>query len=500
MPINPLRSIAFNTLFFLWSLLCCLFFIPFLAAPKRFVYIPVYTYLYGIRWLEEHVMDLHLEVRGKENIPSSGSYIIAAKHQSAYETFKLHFLFGRPAIVLKKELLSIPLWGQFLKKCDAIAIDRSSPGNAMASIKEGIAHVKKLGMPIVIFPQGTRVPASTQPCTKPYKTGVIRMYEADNELPIVPVAINTGHFWPKKGWKKRSGTVVIEILPPIPPGLPKNTVMERLQHDIEEKSCALVHEAQEKTIQNAQSKNKTTLRSKTLTAVVLIFSALFLHALVWQHFGQNIKHGYLNALSPLSGLKRENAEPLLSGFPDKWFLFSDKEKIISAYGHMSLENISVSVPVSFNPTVSFLAQNIRFADRHWDQELEFDFLELVASKRGDEIKIKDGLIRHGDFEASITGTAHYDSRTVPDFTLKLKMKNHHLMIDELTRREIIDQRYNSLLNNALQVFAKGEEVELTLRLKDHKIYAGPIPIGTLPDFTLDDLNRLPPEPPSKPDN
>ena len=164
----------------------------------------VHGFAFTTAILEKYILGLTYEVRGQEHLPEQGSYIIAAKHQSSYETFKLHTLFGDPAIVLKKELLRIPLWGMYLKKSDVIAIDRSSPKTAIKSIKDGAQHVKEQGRPIIIFPQGTRVSIDTTAQEKPYKIGIMRLQEATN-LPIIPMAINTGYFQPKHKWCKKPG-------------------------------------------------------------------------------------------------------------------------------------------------------------------------------------------------------------------------------------------------------------------------------------------------------
>ena len=193
-------------------------------------------------FLERFLLGLHYEVRGKEHLPESGSYIVAMKHQSEYETLKLHVLFDDPAIILKQELLKIPLWGWYLQKSDVIAIDRSSPENAIASIQEGARRVKEQGRPIAIFPQGTRVAPGVGADVKPYKIGVARVQEA-TDLPIIPVAMNAGLFWPRDGFWKSGGSVVFEIFPPIPAGLERSELLQKLENTIEPASQRLMDEA-----------------------------------------------------------------------------------------------------------------------------------------------------------------------------------------------------------------------------------------------------------------
>ncbi|HEY8189808.1 MAG TPA: lysophospholipid acyltransferase family protein, partial [Micavibrio sp.] len=164
---------------------------------------------------------------------------------SAYETMKLHLLFDDPAVVLKRELLRIPIWGRFLKKIDPIAIDRSNRDTALRSLIDGTIHVRGQNRPIVIFPQGTRVAVDVLTDKKPYKGGIAKMYQSSG-LPIVPMALNTGIFWPRTGWIKRPGRIVFEFLPPIMPGKTIPEVMALLADNLENASLALTAEARKK--------------------------------------------------------------------------------------------------------------------------------------------------------------------------------------------------------------------------------------------------------------
>jgi 1-acyl-sn-glycerol-3-phosphate acyltransferase len=237
-----LRSSIFNLLFYGATAIACILCLPGLLLPKEKAMIIVHAFVGTIHFLEKHILGLKYEVLGKENLPKEGSFIIAAKHQSPYETFKLNILLHDPAIVLKQELLNIPLWGKFLSKIDPIAIDRSKGSTAMKQIIDGALHVKEQNRPIVIFPQGTRVYPEETPKEKPYKIGVYRMYEA-TELPIIPLALNTGAFWPRRSWNKKAGTVTFEFLPPIKAGLNSKEFMAKIQTDLENKSNLLFKNA-----------------------------------------------------------------------------------------------------------------------------------------------------------------------------------------------------------------------------------------------------------------
>lgn len=192
-------------------------------------------HVYG---LEKFILGLDYEIRGLENLPSEGPYLIAAKHQSPYETLKLHILFDRPAIVLKQELLNIPLFGAYLKKADLIAIDRSTPQEAIESIQRGAKQAAEDKRPIVIFPQGTRVDPFTGSSEKRYKIGIMRIQEA-TDLPIIPLALNCGLFWPRKGWLKHPGTAVFEFLPPITVKGDRSKSLKVLENTLEEASNRL---------------------------------------------------------------------------------------------------------------------------------------------------------------------------------------------------------------------------------------------------------------------
>jgi 1-acyl-sn-glycerol-3-phosphate acyltransferase len=199
-------------------------------------------WLNTVSWIEKHILGLTFEVRGKEHIPTDTNYILAAKHQSAYETMKLHHLLGDPTVVLKKELLNIPLFGAFLKKIDVIAIDRKDKESAMQSIIDGAKRMKNKKRPVVIFPQGTRVAPHETPKNKPYKGGIIKMYKHSG-MPVVPLALNSGLFWGRNSFIKRPGRVIFEFLPAIESGLSDKNVIAAIEERIEEKTIELMIEA-----------------------------------------------------------------------------------------------------------------------------------------------------------------------------------------------------------------------------------------------------------------
>jgi 1-acyl-sn-glycerol-3-phosphate acyltransferase len=239
---NALRSIVFNFLYVFGSLVVSLLLVWTFAFPPRKCAELVGT-LYGgyMSFIEKYVLGLKLEMRGLENLPADTPYIIAAKHQSAFETLKIPFMksLRSPVIILKKELTYLPLWGLYPVRMGEVAIDRSKGAKALRAISAGCQKAIDDGRSVAIFPQGTRVKPGA---VAEYKTGIAKIYR-DLKVPIVPLALNSGVFWGKNSFFKKSGTVVFEFLPPIPPGLPPLQVMEQLETQIEAASDKLVQEA-----------------------------------------------------------------------------------------------------------------------------------------------------------------------------------------------------------------------------------------------------------------
>lgn len=236
---NAVRSIIFNIFFFAGSLFWSIVLLPTLVLPKEKCSHIVGT-VYGgyMTLIERYILGLKLEIRGEENLPKSGAYIIAAKHQSAYETLKLPFSgkLGYPAIILKRELTRIPIYGWYFWGMGQIAIDRGSAKESLDSIVRGCKKNLSAGRSVIIFPQGTRTAVGAQ---KPYKAGIAKVYR-DTDATIVPMALNSGVFWGRNAFFKKGGTVTFEFLSPIPPGLPPLQMMEQLEKVIEEATDRLV--------------------------------------------------------------------------------------------------------------------------------------------------------------------------------------------------------------------------------------------------------------------
>jgi 1-acyl-sn-glycerol-3-phosphate acyltransferase len=243
-----LRSLCFNVLYFVNLTVLMILGLPSTLMGRHAVFFMARTWAASSVWLLDKVCGLKVEFRGVENIPQGG-YIVAAKHQSSLETFALVLKTPDFAIILKKQLLFLPIFGLYLAASGQIAIDRSRGRNAIAQIIDKAGAVLRSGRQVYIYPEGTRRPPGAEPA---YKPGVAFLYAAADS-PCLPVAVNTGLFWGRNGFLRRPGTAVIEFLPIIPPGLPRDEFFERLKSEIETASNRLIEEARAARLSTANS-------------------------------------------------------------------------------------------------------------------------------------------------------------------------------------------------------------------------------------------------------
>jgi len=178
-----------------------------------------------------------LEVRGIENIPPGG-VLVAAKHQSMFETFALFPILARPTYVMKQELARIPLWGWYARRAGMIPVERDRGTSALRKLAADVGATIARDRQVVIFPEGTRRPPGAAP---DYRGGIAHLYRMTG-APVVPVALNSGLFWPRRTLSRYPGTIVIEFLPPIMPGLKSKEFLDQLQSAIEAASDALLRE------------------------------------------------------------------------------------------------------------------------------------------------------------------------------------------------------------------------------------------------------------------
>lgn len=188
-----------------------------------------------------YICNLRYELRGLENVPKQGGYIIACKHQSAWDTVIFLMLLKAPCYILKKELLKLPLFGKYLSALGMIAIDRSAGMSALKSMTEQTKNRTNEGRPVIIFPEGTRTAPGQ---IVHYQPGIAMLYTSTAiNVPIIPAALNSGVFWHKNQFVIPQGVIVLQYLKPIEPGLDRKTFLASLEHHVEEHSNQLIKEA-----------------------------------------------------------------------------------------------------------------------------------------------------------------------------------------------------------------------------------------------------------------
>ncbi|GLK80233.1 lysophospholipid acyltransferase family protein [Methylopila turkensis] len=233
------RSLAFNVLFGLQLVVIALATVPVvLFFPRRHVLGVAKFWCRANLWLLKTVVGIEVEMRGLEHAPH-GAALIASKHQSALETFAVVPFIDDPLFVLKRELTWTPFFGWFLMRLKMIAINRSAGGDALAQMLAQARTAAADGRQIIIYPEGTRRPVGVEPR---YKQGIVHLY-VELGLPVTPVAIDTGVFWPRGTLKRRKGRAVIQFLEPIAPGLARADFERLLRDRIEQASNALAAEA-----------------------------------------------------------------------------------------------------------------------------------------------------------------------------------------------------------------------------------------------------------------
>ena len=224
-----LRSLLFNLFLYTGIVVVFLIALPALFLPQKI------TLIFG-KFLGHYVvfvvrifLNTKVEFKGTENIPKNEKYFVASAHQSMFETFALQSVLDYPVFILKKELLKIPLFGQYLKKIKSIEIIRDTTTKENLNFFDKVAKiVKNENRPLLIFPQGTRVKVEDR---VPFKKGVGRIYEALN-ISCVPIALNSGKVWPKNGIIKYPGKITVSFLEPIKPGLNKEEFIKNLEMKI----------------------------------------------------------------------------------------------------------------------------------------------------------------------------------------------------------------------------------------------------------------------------
>ena len=230
-----LRSLVYNVLFYLLLAFWIIVAIPTFVLPRPAIVTIAQLWAKSSIWLLGVVCNVKVEYRGLEKIPK-GALIVASKHQSMWETFALLQFFDQPLYILKRELTWIPFFGWYLIRAGMIGVDRRAGGRALLNMARRAGEEVRRGRQLIIFPEGTRRPVDAPP---DYKTGVAQVY-VDCGVPCLPVALNSGLFWPRRTFMRYPGTLVIEFLDLLPTGLSRREFIARVSTVIEDATNRLV--------------------------------------------------------------------------------------------------------------------------------------------------------------------------------------------------------------------------------------------------------------------
>jgi 1-acyl-sn-glycerol-3-phosphate acyltransferase len=230
-----LRSLAFQVAFYGWTVLVGLVAVFLAFGPWRISTAAARFWGAGVMRLARWLVGIEYRVLGREHLPS-GPYILACKHQSAWDTIVTPLLIRDPAIVIKRELLYLPIYGWVARRAGSIPVDRQGAASALRPMLRAALAARKAGRVVVIFPQGTRVPPGQ---AAPYLSGLAALYRA-LDVPVVPAAVNSGVYWPRRGFLRFPGTITLQFLPAIPPGLERSEFDRRLESAIETASQRLL--------------------------------------------------------------------------------------------------------------------------------------------------------------------------------------------------------------------------------------------------------------------
>ena len=231
-----IRSLVFNVLIYLVMFIYAIVFFPFALFSRNGAVRACHAWCRFVVWAARVIVGIKTEVRGT---PPTAQVMVAAKHQSFLDIILIYGAVPRGKFIMKRELMYIPVIGQYFLRVGSIPVNRGKRGAAVAKMLEDVRKGQIEPGQLLIYPQGTRVAPGV---SRPYKVGAGVLYEQLG-LPCYPVATNVGHFWPKRGIMRYPGTAVVEFLPPIEPGLPKAEFKQKLEDMIEAASDALSQEA-----------------------------------------------------------------------------------------------------------------------------------------------------------------------------------------------------------------------------------------------------------------
>ena len=224
-----MKNYLFSFFFFFGIIIISIIFLPSFFLPRKIVIIGGKLMGFWTSICLRLFLSTKILVKGHENIITNEKFFIASSHQSMFETFFLQTVFNSPIFILKKELLTIPIFGWYLKKIGSISIKRDKISRDNLGFFNKVSKaVLNSDRPLLIFPQGTRLLPHERP---PLKKGASKIYE-NLKIACQPVAINSGYVWPKKGKKQSGRTITISILPIIDKGLETKKFLKILEEKI----------------------------------------------------------------------------------------------------------------------------------------------------------------------------------------------------------------------------------------------------------------------------
>ncbi|MEM7214697.1 MAG: 1-acyl-sn-glycerol-3-phosphate acyltransferase [Pseudomonadota bacterium] len=238
---RTLRSVLFIFLFYFTTLVQMIFWTPVFFFMKREDgwKVPRIWAVFTL-WLQHVIIGTRYDFRGMEFLPGNEGCLVASKHQSSWETYVILLFLQDPSYILKRELMFVPFFGWFAKKMNVIPVNRGKRSEALRAMTLDASQQCKTGRQIVIYPEGTRKMAYAEPS---YKFGITHMY-SNMDVTVVPVALNSGLFWPRNSLRLYKGTSILEFMPPIKPGLDADAFTQKMVDVIESKTSELMAEAQ----------------------------------------------------------------------------------------------------------------------------------------------------------------------------------------------------------------------------------------------------------------
>lgn len=223
-----LRSIAFAIFFGLSILVASIVAAPVALFSAKAARAVAKSWSRAILHAVKIIAGVSYKIEGEENIPQGGA-IVAANHQSQWETIALYAHLPNPVVIAKKELFDIPIYGWWLRRVGNIAVDRAGGAKALRALRaEAAAHIAN-GDQIVVFPESTRAPVGEK---LPFHPGVAGIYSSVDG-PCVPAAHDSGLYWRYPGIDKVPGEITLKFLPPIAADLDRKTFLRELQSQIE---------------------------------------------------------------------------------------------------------------------------------------------------------------------------------------------------------------------------------------------------------------------------